>query len=145
MKVTIEKNERYKDPEILVRCIEIDRTLEDIISYIGIAGKTVIGEYEGETCFIPMNDVYYFESVDKNVFIYTNKQVYKSSAKLYILEEQLSDTYFTRISKSILLNLKKLKSVKASKNYTLEGTLINNEKVLISRHYVKEIKKKLGV
>ncbi len=145
MKITIEKDQKYTEPEILVRCEKIDSTLQDIISYIGIAGKTIIGETEGDVCFIPVNDIYYFESVDKNVFIYTNKQVYKSSAKLYILEEQLSDTYFTRISKSILLNLKKLKSVKASKNYTLEGTLINNEKVLISRHYVKEIKKKLGV
>ena len=70
MKVTIEKDPKYKDPEILVRCEIIDKTLEDIISYIGIAGKTIVGENEGEACFIPINDVYYFESVDKNVFIY---------------------------------------------------------------------------
>ena len=145
MKVTIEKNEKYKNPEILVRCIEIDRTLEDIISYIGIAGKTVIGEYEGETCFIPMNDIYYFESVDKNVFIYTDDHVYKCAARLYILEEQLADTYFSRISKTTILNLKKLRSVRSAKNAKLEGTLANEEKILISRQYVPEIKKKLGV
>lgn len=145
MKVTIEQDVKYKDPEILVRCETIDDTLHDIISYIGIAGKSVLGEQQGETTFIPVKDVYYFESVDNKVFIYTGNQVYKSSAKLYILEEQLSGTYFTRISKTTILNLKIMKSVRSGRNYTLEATLANGEKVLISRHYVKKVKEKLGV
>ena len=145
MKVTIEKSEKYKTPEILVRCEEIDETLRDVISYIGIAGKSIIGETESETCFIPINEVFYFESVDKIIFIYTNKQIYKSSAKLYILEEQLTDTYFARVSKTTIINLKKLKSVKSVKNARLEGTLSNDEKIIISRQYVPKIKEKLGV
>ena len=104
-----------------------------------------MGELNGETCFIPVNDVLYFESVDKTIFLYTQHQVYKCSAKLYILEEQLAETYFARVSKTIILNLKKLKSVKSAKNAKLEGTLVNGEHILISRQYVAEIKKKLGV
>jgi len=87
MKVTIEKNEKYKNPEILIRCMELDKTLEDIVSYIGIAGKNVIGEASGETCFIPIHEILYFESVDKSVFIYTADRVYKCAARLYMLEE----------------------------------------------------------
>lgn len=145
MKVTVEKDQKYLDPEILVRCIELDHTLQDIICYIGIAGKSIIGETEDETCFIPLNDVYYFESVDRSIYIYTEDQVYRSPAKLYILEEQLADTYFARISKTTILNLKKLKSVKSAKNYRLEGTLSNDERIMISRQYVRIIKDKLGV
>ena len=145
MKVTIDKNESYFDSEIIVKCKEIDDVLQDIISYIGIADKNMIGEVDGEMFFIPLNSIFYFESVDKIVYIYTDKQVYKSSAKLYILEEQLIDTYFARVSKTTILNLKKLNSIKASKNAKLEGTLVNDEKILISRQYVAEIKKRLGV
>ncbi len=145
MKVTIEKNELYSNPEIIVRCKEIDDTLQDIISYIGIADKNIIGELDGETFFIPLNNVLYFESVDKIVYIYTDNRVYKSSAKLYILEEQLADTYFARISKTSILNLKKLNSVRSVRNAKLEGTLINNERILISRQYVSVIKERLGV
>ena len=145
MKVTIDKNESYLYSEIIVKCKEIDDVLQDIISYIGIADKNMIGEVDGEMFFIPLNSIFYFESVDKIVYIYTDKQVYKSSAKLYILEEQLIDTYFARVSKTTILNLKKLNSVKASKNAKLEGTLVNDEKILISRQYVAEIKKRLGV
>ena len=145
MKVTIDKNESYFDSEIIVKCKEIDDVLQDIISYIGIADKNMIGEVDGEMFFIPLNSIFYFESVDKIVYIYTDKQVYKSSAKLYILEEQLVDTYFARVSKTTILNLKKLNSIKAAKNAKIEGVLVNDEKILISRQYVVEIKKRLGV
>ena len=145
MKITIDKNELYSIPEIIVKCKKIDEILQDIISYIGIADKNMIGEVDGEIFFIPLNSILYFESVDKTVYIYTDKQVYRSSAKLYILEEQLVDTYFARVSKTTILNLKKLNSVKAAKNAKLEGTLINKEKILISRQYVAGIKKRLGV
>ena len=145
MKLTIDKNELYLDPEIIVKCKEIDDVLQDIISYIGIADKKIIGEVDGELFFIPLNSVLYFESVDKVVYIYTDKQVYRSSAKLYVLEEQLAETYFARVSKTTILNLKKLNSVRSAKNAKLEGLLINKEKILISRQYVAEIKKRLGV
>lgn len=145
MKVTIEKEEKYKEPEIIVRCDEIDDTLQDIISYIGIAGKNMIGQLEGKTFFIPLQDIFYFESVDNSVFIYTQKQVFKSSAKLYILEEQLAETPFARISKNTILNLRKLQSVRPVKNARLEGTLLNGEKTVISRQYVQGIKRNLGV
>lgn len=145
MKVTIDKNELYRDPEIIVKCKEVDELLKDIISYIGIADKNMIGDLDGELFFIPLSNVLYFESVDKIVYIYTDKQVYRSSAKLYLLEEQLGDAYFARVSKTTILNLKKLNSVKKVRNAKLEGTLINNERILISRQYVAEIKKRLGV
>ena len=145
MKLTIDKNELYLDPEIIVKCKEIDDLLQDIISYIGVADKKMIGEVDGELFFIPLNNILYFESVDKIVYIYTDKQVYRSSAKLYVLEEQLADTYFSRVSKTTILNLKKLNSVRSAKNAKLEGLLINKEKILISRQYVAEIKKRLGV
>ena len=80
MKITIDKNELYSIPEIIVKCKEIDDVLQDIISYIGIADKNMIGEVDGEIFFIPLNSILYFESVDKNVYIYTDKQVYRSSA-----------------------------------------------------------------
>ena len=145
MKVTVEKNEKYLEPEIIVCCSQVDRILQDVISFIGIADKSIVGEINGEYCFIPINDIFYFESVDKNIFIYTSDKTYKCSTRLYILEEQLANTYFARVSKTTILNLKKLRSIRSIKNAKLEGKLINDEKILISRSYVSEIKSKLGV
>jgi DNA-binding LytR/AlgR family response regulator len=145
VKLTIEQSPDYADPEIIVRCNQIDDELRDIISYIGISDKNIIGECDGATFFIPLRDVYYFEAVDNYVFICTKEQVYRSTARLYALEQQLQGLLFSRISKSIILNLKQLRCVAAIKNARMQGTLTNGEKLIISRQYVPQVKKILGV
>ena len=145
MKLTIEQSPDYVDPEIIVRCDQIDDELRDIISYIGISDKNIIGECDGATFFIPLRDVYYFEAVDNYVFIYTQQQVYRSTARLYALEQRLQGMLFSRISKSTILNLKQLHCVQVIKNARLQGTLTNGEKLIISRQYVPQVKKALGV
>ena len=145
MKLTIEQSTDYADPEIIVRCDQIDDELRDIISYIGISDKNIIGECDGATFFIPLRDVYYFEAVDNYVFIYTQQQVYRSTARLYALEQRLQGMLFSRISKSTILNLKQLHCVQVIKNARLQGTLTNGEKLIISRQYVPQVKKILGV
>jgi DNA-binding LytR/AlgR family response regulator len=145
VKLTIEQSPDYVDPEIIVRCDQIDDELRDIISYIGISDKNIIGECDGATFFIPLRDVYYFEAVDNYVFIYTQQQVYRSTARLYALEQRLQGMLFSRISKSTILNLKQLHCVEVIKNARLQGTLTNGEKLIISRQYVPQVKKALGV
>ena len=145
MKVTIDKNELYLDPEIIVKCKEVDGVIQDIISYIGIADKNMIGEIDGEMFFIPLNSVFYFESVDRNIFFYTENETYESTAKLYKIEENLKNLQFARISKTMIANLDKMLSIKKSENSRLVATLVNKEKLVVSRQYVSEIKKKLGV
>ncbi|MFR9043004.1 MAG: LytTR family DNA-binding domain-containing protein, partial [Intestinibacter bartlettii] len=94
---------------------------------------------------ISLKDAYYIESVEEKTFVYLEKEVYESNLKLYELEEQLKNTSYIRVSKSIILNIEKLQSVKPLINGKLEANLKNNEKILINRHYVPEFKKKFGI
>ena len=48
MKVTIDKNELYLDPEIIVKCKEIDDILQDIIAFL-IAYKSRRKEFIKDT------------------------------------------------------------------------------------------------
>jgi DNA-binding LytR/AlgR family response regulator len=91
-----------------------------------------------------LNDIFYFESIENKTFAYSVNEVYEISEKLYMLETQLEKTPFIRISKSIILNSKKIKSFKNTINGRMEATLKNNEKVKISRMYVTNLKEKLG-
>ena len=54
-------------------------------------------------------EVFYFESVDNRTFLYTETQVLEIKKRLYELEEILSDKDFVRISKTTIVNLKKIK------------------------------------
>ena len=80
-----------------------------------------------------------------DLFFYTENETYESTAKLYKIEENLKNLQFARISKTVIANLDKMLSIKKSENSRLVATLVNKEKLVVSRQYVSEIKKKLGV
>jgi len=88
--------------------------------------------------------IYYIETVDNKTFIYCEKDVYEAKQKLYEFEElRLFD--FLRVSKSAIVNMSKIKSLSPSISGRMEATLNNGERIIISRQYVNELKKNLGV
>ncbi|NLG04288.1 MAG: hypothetical protein GX567_10750 [Clostridia bacterium] len=92
---------------------------------------------------IRFKDVYYFEAVDNRVFLYCQDEVYETKNKLYEVET-LYDSYF-RASKSVVLNIDQIDSIKPSLSGRFRATLLNGEEVEISRQYVPVLKNKLGV
>ena len=74
-----------------------------------------------------------------------SKSTYESELKLYELEQQLEEKDFIRISKQSIINLKKVKSLKADINRKIRVTLQNGEQILVSRMYSDELRKRLGV
>ena len=101
-----------------------------------------------DNCQIKMidpKDIYYFESVDNKTFIYCREKVFESKNKLYELENQFINTSFFRASKSIILNLSKIKKLQPMFNGRFEAILSNNERVIISRKFVPVLKEKLGL
>ena len=145
MKVTIIEDPNINETEISIVCNKITKELNDIVSKISAVGLTVAGKKEGETFLIPIKEIYYFESVEGNIFFYTENETYESTVKLYKVEENLKNLQFARISKTVIVNLDKMLSIKKSSNSRLVATLVNKEKLVVSRQYVSEIKKKLGV
>ena len=99
---------------------------------------------DGNNVFIDVSALYYIESVDKKSFVYTKQNCYETRLRLYELEETLG-AYFLRVSKSMIVNLKKIKCVRSDISGRMEATLLNDEKVVISRGYVKEIKRRLDL
>ena len=45
----------------------------------------------------------------------------------------------------MIINLKKIKNVKSQISGRVDATMLNDEIVVISRGYVKEIKRRLGI
>lgn len=92
---------------------------------------------------IRADNILYIETVERRTFLYTPDKVYETREPLYQLENQLSDTGITRISKNCLLNVDSLTHICPFTNHRFEATLINGEKVLVSRTYISDLKKKL--
>ncbi len=145
MKITIHQDPDVNETEISITCSEMTSELQEIIANICLFENTFAGKKDGATFFIPMKDIYYFESVDGTTFIYTEDETYEAAARLYKIEETLHNSKFARISKSVIANLSKMQSITPEKNSRLIARLTNGENILVSRQYVSEIKKKLGV
>ena len=145
LKVTIVEDPNIKETEISIVCEKMTNEINDIVSKISAVGLTVAGKKDEEIFFIPVEDIFYFESVDGNVFFYTKTEIYEAMGKLYKIEESLANLQFSRISKTIIANLDKMLSIRKAENSRLTATLVNQEKLIVSRQYVSEIKKKLGV
>ncbi|MBO5352224.1 MAG: LytTR family transcriptional regulator DNA-binding domain-containing protein [Lachnospiraceae bacterium] len=128
-------------PELLeIRCHEITGEIREIVTFVKTRQGQLTGVQEGRQFEVPVPDVCYIEAVDNKVFLYTQKQVYETRQKLYELEELLKEKYFLRVSKSMLLNLLKVRSIKPALNGRFLAVLLGGEEIIISRKYVPELK-----
>ncbi|WP_066717192.1 LytTR family DNA-binding domain-containing protein [Clostridium sp. Marseille-P299] len=145
MKIIIEEPSSNEEDQIIIRCKELDERLLNLIYGLKMYDKKLIGILNGNTHFIDPSQIFYFEAVENKVFIYCKDAVFESKQKLYEIEKLYTNTNFFRASKSIILNISKIAHVSTAFNGRLETTLKNGEKVIISRQYVPELKKKLGL
>lgn len=145
MKIKVCVDESYQDVEIIIRCPQHDETIQKIVEQLDFKPNKIICKKEKQIYSFQISEIYYIESIDEKSFVYTQNDVYESQDKLYMLEEKLKDDGILRISKSCLLNLDALESVRALLNGKYEATLINGEKLIISRNYMKDFKKAFGL
>lgn len=140
MLIKILKIARSEPEELEIRCHEETEEVKDIVMFAKSRQGKLTGIFEGQIYEIPVADVYYVEAVDNVVFIYGQKKVYETKQKLYELEGILREKYFLRVSKSLILNLMKIKAIKPALNGRYSAILQSGEEVIISRKYVAQLK-----
>lgn len=145
MKVTIVDIGPDEEEEIILKCRALDDDMVEFINRFKQGGGKLAVYNDGAMFFIEPEEVFYFESVDQKVFAYCKSEVYQVRRKLYELEDELPRERFVRVSKSIILNLNKIKSLAPAFSGRYEALLKNGEKVIISRQYVGALKESLGV
>lgn len=145
MKINVIHDSSYEETEVIIKCAYVDDTLQKIINLLEAENFRLKGRLEDKTFVIPIKDVYYIESVDERTFIYCKSKVYETEQKLYQLEENMPKSDFVRISKSCILNIRKLNYVKPLLNGKMEANLTNGEVQIVNRHYLKGFKEKFGI
>lgn len=143
MKILI--NEGFSETEIIINCNSANEEILKMVSILHSFDNKLTGLKDGNTYIINSSDVFFFESVDKQSFIYAANDVYESTLKLYEIEERLSGTGFFRNSKSQVINISKILSLRPDFGGRIEVTLQNGEKIIVSRQYAKNLKERLGL
>lgn len=145
MRLKILRDNKISEPCVTIEYNEETKEITELIEMVRLFGNTIQADINGSSFVLQLKDIYYFESVDDNSYIYTKNQVYSTQSKLYKIEEKVQNMSFVRVSKSCILNITKLKSVKPYLNGRFEATMLNDEKLIINRHYVADFKRKFGI
>ena len=144
MHVHIEKVDSKDQEEAVIKAVEITDEISGAVELLQGDAKGFAVSKDGKTYILKASGVYYIESVDKKTFVYTKQGCYDTKYRLYELEVLLGG-YFVRCSKSMIVNLRKVRNVKSQISGRIDATLINDEVVVISRGYAKEVKRRLGI
>ena len=133
-----------EEPEVLeIRCHKVTDDIEEIIFFVKSRQGRLSTMQEGQRVEILLVDIFYAESVDNRLFVYTAKDNYEVRLKLYELEDMLRGKTFIRVQKGMLLNLMKIKSIKPALSGRYTALLKNGEQIVISRKYVLDLKSAL--
>lgn len=144
MKITLKENKIKNDIEVIIEYPEMSETVNRIAHAVKSVDNAVrCLDDDGNICFVRVSDIFYIESVEKQIFIYTKDKVYRAELQLYQYAEKLYSFGFEQISKTCVLNINMLVSVKPIFNSKMEALLENGEKVIISRNFIATIKRRL--
>ena len=147
MKVRARIDNSFETPEIQVCNNEltqqIKQLVEDISVYVneGITGT----DARGEKVVIPTRDIQRIYTENQRVMVQDAKGIYSTQEKLYELEERLDEGQFFRISKSEIVNLKKIRRLDLSLTGTIKVILSDGTETYTSRRNVTKLKQILGI
>ncbi len=145
MKIEIDINKAYPELAVRINAPVMTQDVEKLISLMRMLNMQLAVKKDGETYLLDTDRILYIEAVERNTFVYTAEASYESDLKLYEIEQQLLAQNFIRVSKQSIVNMRKIKSLRADINRKIRVTLVNGEQLIVSRTYADEFKRSLGV
>lgn len=131
------------EDELILNYRQMNSEVEAAIAFMEKNQKKLIGKVDGERVFFLPEDILYIEKVDDRTFAYTEDNEIQLDMSLYAIELLLNDERYFRCSKSMIVNINKVKRLKSMSSNRIDATLINGEHVIISRTYASDFRKLL--
>ena len=126
---------------VIVEYPEYDKSVDNLINKIKNMSISFTGKSDGKTVSIDISDIYYIENVERKIFLYSKKDIYRYDGSMADIDSSISETDLVRISRTCFMNVSHLIEIMQIKNSHLEAVLDNGEKLIVSRKYLKDIKK----
>ena len=143
IKPEIDKN--YKQIELHVCNEELNDEVKSVVRELHeIFDETIPAVDErGNRLSLSPSEIISFYSEGQKVVALGQKDRYSVSIKLYELEEGLAKKSFVRISRSEIVNYRKIKSLDMSMTGTIKIIMKNDYETFVSRRNIAKIKELL--
>lgn len=145
MKVSIDISTEYKEPFAVIHTDKVTDEVQRAVDLLGSNEMPVTAfRNEEDIVVLKPEEIYMVRVEDGDTIIYGAKTQYRSRRRLYELSSQLGSK-FMQISKTTLINLSYMDSIEPGFSGTLLLKLRNGNKDYVSRKYLPEFKRYLGL
>ena len=145
MKVNIDISAEYKEPYAVIHTDKVTDEIQRMIDVFSNSEMPVTAlQNEEDIVVLQPKEIYMVRVEDGDTIIYGARQKYRSRKRLYELAQQLGKQ-FMQISKTTLINLSYMDSIEPGFSGTLLLKLKNGDKDYVSRKYLPEFKRYLGL
>ena len=142
MKYTIEQI-KQGDDELILRYQDLNQEVEHVMNFMSFSEKKLVGTKDGSQIVVDVKQILYIESVDRKTFVYLEDDVVRVEYTLTQLERMLNSLRFFRCSKSMIMNIDKVKVLDSLASNRIDATMCNGEHIIISRTYASEFRRRL--
>ncbi|MBQ9161562.1 MAG: LytTR family transcriptional regulator [Methanobrevibacter sp.] len=146
MKVNLFVSRDIEEPHADIHTNELTENVTKAISILenDDANDMLAVKRGSDIALLELSDIFMLRVEDKQVKVYTDNEEYLIKKPLYQVEESLNMD-FVRISKTTIVNLKKIERVAPSLRGMMFIQLKNGLKDNISRKYLPEFKQALDI
>jgi len=146
MKVNLFVSRDIEEPHADIHTNELTDNVTKAISILESdeSSDMVVVKKGSDIALLQMDEIFMFRVEDKQVKVYTENNEYLIKKPLYQVEETLSSD-FVRISKTTVVNLKRIERVAPSLRGMMFIELKNGLKDNISRKYLPDFKQALDL
>ena len=145
MKVSIDISPEYKEPFAVIHTDKVTDEIQRMIDIFSSSETPVTALMNEEDIIVLQpGDIYMVRVEEGDTIIYGQKLRFRSRKRLYELSGQLG-RQFMQISKTTLINLSYMDSIEPGFSGTLLLKLKNGCKDYVSRKYLPDFKKYLGI
>ena len=109
------------------------------------SADTVFGKKNNVMHRLSVEQILYFEAQGKRVYAVTKNGQYEVNQRLFEIEEMFADRGFMRVSKSVVLHTDKVVGVKMEEDRSCLAYFSSQTFARVSRSYVKEFRRKMGM
>lgn len=131
------------EDEVILKYRRMTPEVEQIYNFLNSGQTKLVGWKDKTQTVLELNKILYIESVDGKTFAYTEEAVLRLDYQLGRLEQILSDINFFRCSKSMIVNIDKVKNLRSLSSNRIDATMCNGEHIMISRTYASDFRKRL--
>ncbi|MEY8298954.1 MAG: LytTR family DNA-binding domain-containing protein [Emergencia timonensis] len=147
MRVELQIDANCEEPFAVLHISKLTPAVQEAIKILENEGiqRMITAQAEGKVFVIEPEMIEVIRTEGRELVLYSkSKERYLLSKPLYELEALLGND-FIRISKSAIINFRRIHHAEASFNGTMEVVMKNGIEEVITRSYKKQFKERLGV